>query len=155
MKLLFLFLGKTKESYLSTGIDKYTKRLSRYVQLEIKYLKDKKSRKNSSDEVVKENEAGILISESESSFRVVLDPQGQQITSENLSSLLSKWEGQGRKKISFLIGGPLGLSQTVINKADSVISLSKMTFTHDMTRLILIEQIYRAYTIKCGEKYHK
>lgn len=155
MQLELLFLGKTKDSFLSRGIDEYFSRLKHYVQVSIKILKVKGAG-NSNDSVLKEQEGKVLLGNiSAGAFKVVLDPRGGQYTSEEVAQLLDRWEQQGVKKINFIIGGALGLSDAVLREADLVLSLSKMTFTHDMTRLFLLEQLYRAYTIKAGEKYHK
>jgi 23S rRNA (pseudouridine1915-N3)-methyltransferase len=86
---------------------------------------------------------------------VVLDAKGKQFTSEDFSGIIDQWEMQGIKLVCYLIGGPDGHASEVIAAADLLISLSKMTFTHDMARLLLTEQLYRAYTIKAGEQYHK
>jgi len=91
----------------------------------------------------------------EGPYLVCLDRTGKQMDSTELAAQMERWEMQGQKKITFVIGGPLGLSATILKKADLVLSLSPMTFTHDMTRLLLLEQLYRACTIKAGEKYHK
>jgi 23S rRNA (pseudouridine1915-N3)-methyltransferase len=87
--------------------------------------------------------------------RIVLDISGKLFSSEELSELITSLENKAVKKVSFIIGGPLGLADAQLKKADLVISLSRMTFTHDMVRLLVLEQLYRAYTIKAGEKYHK
>jgi len=86
---------------------------------------------------------------------VVLDPGGRQLSSEEFAGMVENWEGQGRQVVSFIIGGPDGLSPAVIARADLLLSLSRMTFTHEMARLLLLEQLYRAYSIKAGTKYHK
>lgn len=86
---------------------------------------------------------------------VALDRTGKQFSSEELAELLEKWEGEGRRSITFLIGGHLGLSEQVVDKANVLLSLSKMTFTHEIARLILLEQLYRASTIRKGTGYHK
>jgi 23S rRNA (pseudouridine1915-N3)-methyltransferase len=155
MQLELLFLGKTKDSFLSDGIDQYLSRLKHYTQVAVKTLK-MKSCSNPNDGRVKEQEGKLLLGNSSAgAFKVVLDPRGRQFTSEEVARLLGGWEQQGVKKVSFIIGGSLGLADDVVQAGDLVLSLSKMTFTHDMTRLFLLEQLYRAYTIKAGEKYHK
>jgi 23S rRNA (pseudouridine1915-N3)-methyltransferase len=154
MRLEIIYPGKTKEKYLQKGIDEYIKRLGRYVKIRIHETKETKDKGN--DNSVKEKEGQKLLAKvQKSSFLVVLDPSGEQKSSEGLADSLSKWEGQGRQAVVFIIGGPAGLSREVIGQADEILSLSKMTFTHEMARLILLEQIYRAYTIKAGTKYHK
>jgi 23S rRNA (pseudouridine1915-N3)-methyltransferase len=155
LRFEFLFLGKTKEVYLATGIADYAKRLSRYVATDIKILKEKKTKKGESENVQVEKESGILLQRAQGSHVVCLDRTGRQIDSLELAAEVHGWEMQGRKKISFIIGGPLGLSPAILAKADLVLSLSAMTLTHEMARLLLLEQLYRACTINAGEKYHK
>ena len=155
MKFELLFLGKTKDSFLSEGIDEYYSRLIHYVSVSIKTLKVK-SKEQWNDTITRQQEGKLLLTHVPAgSFKVVLDSRGRQFTSEKMADLLERWEQQGIKQVSFLIGGALGLSAEVVQEADLLFSLSKMTFTHDMTRLILMEQLYRAFTIKAGEKYHK
>lgn len=154
MKYEILFLGKTKDSFLTEGIAEYQMRLKHYTNTNIKIIKSKKLQ--GSDAFIKEKEGELLLSNLETStFMVALDSKGKQYSSTGFSKLIDRWEQSGLKHISFVIGGPLGLSKNALTKADLQISLSLMTFTHDMVRLFLLEQIYRAYTIKAGEKYHK
>ena len=155
MKFELLFLGKTKDSFLSESIDEYYSRLIHYVSVSIKTLKVK-SKEQWNDTITRQQEGKLLLAHVPAgSFKVVLDSRGRQFTSEKMAGLLERWEQQGIKQVSFLIGGALGLSAEVVQEADLLFSLSKMTFTHDMTRLFLLEQLYRAFTIKAGEKYHK
>ncbi len=155
MKFVLLFLGKTREHYLDQAIRDYGQRISRYVQLEIKVLKDKRA-KNDPDQVVMAREAELLLARSaSSSLRVALDPGGKEYDSPELATVLESWENRGLQTISFLIGGHLGLDATVPEQADLTWSLSRLTFTHEMTRFILLEQLYRACSIKAGHNYHK
>lgn len=155
MRLELLFLGKTKEKYLATGIDDYAKRLSRYLKVEIKTLKAGKAKKGETEKFLIEEESNTLLANVQGSSLVCLDRTGAQMDSLELAAQFERWEMQGLKKISFVIGGPLGLSETILKKANLVLSISQMTFTHEMARLFLLEQLYRACTIKAGEKYHK
>ena len=155
MRLELLFLGKTKETYLAAGIDDYAKRLSHYLKFEIKTVKEGRIRKGEPERFIIEKESANLLQSVQGDYLVCLDRTGKQIDSIALAKQLERWEMYGPQKISFVIGGPLGLSATILKKADLVLSLSPMTFTHDMTRLLLLEQLYRACTIKAGEKYHK
>ena len=155
MRLELLFLGKTKETYLAAGIEDYVKRLSRYLKLEIKTVKEGKIKKGVPENFLIEKESKNLMQSVKGAYLVCLDRTGTQMDSLALAAQLERWEMQGVKKISFVIGGPLGLSAAILNKSDLVLSLSPMTFTHEMTRLLLLEQLYRACTIKAGEKYHK
>jgi 23S rRNA (pseudouridine1915-N3)-methyltransferase len=152
MKHEMIFLGKTKDSFISSGIDTYASRLKHYTQMTVRTLKEKNSGGRSDitqegKQLLQTVPAGWLV--------VALDSRGKQYTSEKFADLISDWEQRGVKGVSYLIGGPTGLSEEVISRADVCLSLSKMTFTHDMVRMLLMEQIYRAYTIKGGEKYHK
>ena len=155
MRFEFLFLGKTKEPYLAAGIADYAKRLARYISTDIKILKEKKIRKGESEVVLVEKESEILLQNGQGSYLVCLDRSGRHMDSLQLAAQVKGWEMQGRKKITFIIGGPLGLSSRILTEADLVLSLSAMTYTHEMTRLLLLEQLYRACTINAGEKYHK
>ena len=155
MRLELLFLGKTKEKYLATGIDDYAKRLSRYLKVEIKTLKERKAKKGVPENLLIEKESEKLMQNSQGSYLVCLDRTGKQMDSLELAKQMERWEMQGIKKISFAIGGHLGLSSAILYKADLVLSFSPMTFTHEISRLLLLEQLYRACTIKAGEKYHK
>jgi 23S rRNA (pseudouridine1915-N3)-methyltransferase len=155
LRFEFLFLGKTKEPYLADGIADYAKRLARYVATDIRTLKEKKTPKGEPDNVVVEKESETLLQSGQGSYLVCLDRGGRQMDSLQLAAQVEGWEMQGRKKITFILGGPLGLSAAILTRADLVLSLSAMTLTHEMARLLLLEQLYRACTIKAGEKYHK
>jgi 23S rRNA (pseudouridine1915-N3)-methyltransferase len=150
-----LFLGKTKDSYLAEGIADFTRRLQHYTRVEVKCVQHRK-KAQWGEEQEKEEDGRLLLSHVPSgALKVALDFRGRQFTSEGLADLIGQWEQQGVKQVSLLIGGPLGHSQELVAQADLLLSLSQMTFTHDMTRLFLLEQLYRAFTIKAGEKYHK
>jgi 23S rRNA (pseudouridine1915-N3)-methyltransferase len=152
----FLFLGKTREEFLATGIDHFLKRLQHYVPTEVRTIKEKKWSPQEGEEKIKEEEGRLLLARiSRPSLMVALDREGRQLSSEELAALLAKWQNEGQRCISFLIGGPLGLSSQLVGEADAVLALSKMTFTHEMARLLLIEQLYRACTILAGSGYHK
>ncbi len=156
MKIILPFLGKTKEQYLAAGIDDFGGRLRRYAQLDLPVLKEKKNA-TKEDTARQQNEEGqILLGSIPPSARIVaLAPAGRQLSSEGLADLLSRWEDQGVREIAFLIGGPTGLAPELVQKADYVLSLSRMTFTHEMARLLVLEQLYRAFSIKAGTGYHK
>ncbi len=155
MKLELPFLGKTKDSFIEQGIKEYSGRLKHYTGLNLSILKVKR-KKSWSEEQERQEEGRVLLgSLPPSTLKVVLDSRGKQLSSEGLADLISRWEQEGRKQAAFLIGGPTGHSEEVLAGADLLLSFSRMTFTHDMIRLFLLEQLYRAYTIKAGEKYHK
>ena len=156
MRYEFLFLGKTREKYLELGILDFHKRLSRYVEIDIRVLKEKKAGEGQPESKLKEQEGNLLLSRiSPGALVVALDPGGRMLASEELAAQLAQWETAGRRIISFVIGGHLGLPPEVLSRADFVLSLSLMTFTHEMTRLFLFEQLYRARTILAGTGYHK
>lgn len=154
MKYEILLPGKTKESFLGEGIRQYTKRLKHYAPIDVKILKIKKV--EGSEELIKQKEGQQLLAHlGPSTFSVALDSGGRQFSSTGLAREIEGWEQRGVKYVTFLLGGPFGLAPEVLEQADMRISLSTMTFTHEMARLFLLEQLYRAYTIKNGEKYHK
>ncbi len=156
MKFFFPFLGKTKEKFIAQGIDEYVTRLKHYANLEMKFLKEKKSAAKLPPNQQNIEEGKVLLaSVPAGSFVVVLDVKGNLLSSEQLAEQITRWEDQGKRQVVFLLGGPNGFSDEVLKRADLRISLSKMTFTHDLARLLLIEQLYRAYTIKAGTGYHK
>lgn len=155
MKLLIPLLGKTRETYIDAGIRDYVTRLSRFATVEMPVLKERHHRKEA-DEVIKAAEAVQLLEYIPSAvFCVALDPNGTATDSEGLAKVLTRWEHQGIGTVCFLIGGHLGLHSSVLQRADLLLSLSRLTFTHELTRLILLEQLYRACTIKAGHNYHK
>ena len=155
MKIELAVIGKTSIGYLKQGIDEYIKRLKHYVPFEIKYIDDIKNTKNISEDQQKRTEgAKILSLLDKSDFVVLLDEHGKEYTSIQYSNYLQKRMLSGAKKVVFVIGGPYGFSQEVYDRANDKISFSKMTFNHEMIRLIFTEQLYRAYTIINHEPYH-
>jgi 23S rRNA (pseudouridine1915-N3)-methyltransferase len=154
MKYEILLLGKTKSSFITEGINDYYKRLQHYSDFHLREIKVKKLR--GSDEQIMDKEAEILLANvSSATFLVALDSHGKQYSSTEFSTIIDRWENSSTRHVTFVIGGPLGLGESVLRRAQLTVSLSRMTFTHDMARLFLLEQLYRAYTIKAGEKYHK
>lgn len=154
MKHEILFLGKTKDKFLSDGIGDYHSRLKHYTNFKISVIKDTSGTKGRNNKKLRQSEL-LMKAVPPGAFKVVLDATGRQFTSEAFAKRIQKWEVDGVKQVVYLIGGPEGHSPHLLEIADLQLSLSKMTFTHDMVRLLLVEQIYRAYTIKAGEKYHK
>jgi len=153
MKHHLLFLGKTKDAFIAKGIEEYSARLKHYTSFSISTLREKKGKQSTS---LKEDQGTLLLGSVPSGALIVaLDSRGIQFTSEAFAKKIDEWELRGIKKVSYLIGGPDGLSAQVTESADLLFSMSKMTFTHDMVRMFLTEQLYRAYTIKAGERYHK
>ena len=155
MKIELAVIGKTSIGYLKQGIDEYIKRLKHYVSFEIKYIDDIKNTKNISEDQQKRTEGTKILSLLDNSdFVVLLDEHGKEYTSIQYSSYIQKRLLSGVKKVVFVIGGPYGFSQEVYDRANDKISFSKMTFNHEMIRLIFTEQLYRAYTIINHEPYH-
>lgn len=154
MKHELICLGKTKEKFISDGIAEYQGRLRHYAPFSITVLKDRGKSANPAQALEAEGRA-LLQAIPDGAYLVVLDPGGQLLSSESLAEKISNWEMQGIKQVLYLIGGPEGHAPMVKARADMLLSLSPMTFTHDMARLLLVEQLYRAYTINAGERYHK
>ena len=155
MKILLVVIGKTDEDYLVTGIKKYVGRLGHYASFEMKEIPDIRNRKSLSEEQQKKAESFLLLSQLQPGDQVVLlDEKGKQYTSVEFSEILSKTLASSAKRLVFVIGGPYGFAQEVYDKANALMSLSPMTFSHQMVRLIFLEQLYRAFTILKGEQYH-
>jgi 23S rRNA (pseudouridine1915-N3)-methyltransferase len=159
VNISIICVGKLKEKYLKQGIDEYVKRLSGYAKVEIIEVPDEKSPENLSDqemEQVKQKEGErILAKISDDTYVIALAIEGKMKSSEELAESLDKLATYGKSKIAFVIGGSLGLSKQVMQRANEALSFSKMTFPHQLMRLILLEQIYRAFRINRGEPYHK
>lgn len=155
MKIALLVIGKTGKGYLSEGIDYYTKRLSFYIPFNIQYLPDIKNTKNLSEAQQKELEGQMLIKNLDSSdYVVLLDEHGKEFTSIEFSRYIEKKTHLVQKRLVFIVGGPYGFSEEIKGLAKEKISISKMTFSHEMIRLIFAEQLYRAMTILNNEPYH-
>lgn len=151
-------VGKLKEKFFKDAIDEYSKRLSRYCKLEIAELPDEKIPNNPSEkqmQEIKDKECNNIISHiKKDSYIICLDLTGKQLSSEELSLNLDNLS-LSTSHITFIIGGSLGLTQDVLRKSNSILSFSKMTFPHQLIRVFLLEQIYRAFKISNGETYHK
>lgn len=155
MKISLVVIGKTNGKFLIDGIEEYTKRLSYYIPFNIQYLSDSKNNKKLSEEQQKTVEGNtILNSLDKSDYVVLLDEHGKEFTSMEFSKYIEKKMSTVTKRLVFIVGGPYGFSQEVKNRANEKISLSKMTFSHEMIRLIFTEQLYRAMTIINNEPYH-
>ncbi len=155
MEILLLTVGKTTRQYVKDGIEDFSTRLKRYIQYSIVCLPDVKTSKALSESVQKEKEGeSILGYLNPSDYVVILDEHGREYTSVEFASFISKTMLSGRKRLIFVVGRPYGFSPKVYERADSKISLSKMTFTHEMVRMFFTEQVYRAMTILRGEPYH-
>lgn len=154
MKIIFLEVGKTVNADLKRMIDDYASRLSHYTKFQIKDIPELKSTKNLTEQQQKTLEGQLILSNvNQSDFLVLLDERGKQYRSLDFASQMEKWMNQGRD-IIFLVGGPYGFSDEVYKRANALISLSIMTFSHQMIRLLFVEQLYRAFTILNNEPYH-
>ncbi|MEI3222493.1 MAG: 23S rRNA (pseudouridine(1915)-N(3))-methyltransferase RlmH [Dorea sp.] len=159
MKITLITVGKIKEKYLKDAIAEYSKRLSRYCKLEIVEVADEKTPDNASDTVEdairdKEGER-ILKYIKEDAYVITLEIAGKMLTSEEMAEKIEKLGVQGTSHIIFIIGGSIGLGREILKRSDYALSFSKMTFPHQLMRVILLEQIYRSYRIINHEPYHK
>ena len=155
MNIKLLSIGKTDNKSLQTLIDDYTKRLSFYIKFDAETIPDIKNAKNLSETQQKEKEGELILSKiGTSDHLVLLDEKGKTFTSVEFSAELQKKMNSGIKTLVFVIGGPYGFSDAVYAKANGKMSLSSMTFSHQMVRLFFIEQLYRGFTILKGEPYH-
>jgi len=155
MKVILLTVGKTNDLSLKNVILDYQKRLKFYISFEIEELAELKNTKSMSEDVQKQKEGELLMKYfQEGDDVILLDDKGSQFTSKEFSSFMEKKSVSGLKRLIFVVGGPYGFSDAVYNRANGKVSLSKMTFSHQMVRLIFVEQLYRAMTILRGEPYH-
>ena len=150
MKFKFLWVGKTRDPHWKALQNEYLRRLSHFVRYEIVEVKD---RAGADQAEVEGND--LLAKLNQTSFVILLDPDGQHLSSHELAARLEKWQNQGFREVTFVIGGVKGVSSKVAERADLTLSLSFLTFTHEMTRVVLAEQLYRAFTIIKGFPYQK
>ena len=159
MKISIITVGKIKEKYFTDGIAEYSKRLGRYCKLEIVEVADEKTPDNASETEefqIKEKEGERLLKHiKDSDYVIALAIEGKQLDSVELSQKMEKLGVDGKSNIVFVIGGSLGLDQRILKRADFKLSFSRMTFPHQMMRMILLEQIYRGFRIAKNEPYHK
>lgn len=155
MKILLIVIGKTDLEWLRTGIDLYTDRISRFVQFEIQVIPDLRNTRNMEPAVQKVREGESILKLLQPSDDVfLLDDKGREMSSTELAQWLEKRMAQSSKRLVFIIGGPYGFSADVYNRVPGRISLSRMTFSHQMVRLIFVEQLYRAFSIINNLPYH-
>ena len=159
MKITVITVGKIKEKYLKEAIKEYVKRLSKYIKLKLIEVADEKAPESLSEKEEKHimdiEGKRILNKIKKQQFAIVLDLKGKQKTSEEFSNQFAELQLDGNSDVVFIIGGSLGLSEYVLDRANDKMSFSKMTFPHQMMKLILLEQIYRAFRIIRNEPYHK
>ena len=150
MRFRFIWIGKTKDKNWRALQEEYLRRLSHFVKCEIVEIRDQPTQD------LKENEGKrILENLNQNSFVCVLDVKGRTLSSPEMATEIEKWQNRGLKEVSFIIGGAEGVSSAVAEKADISLSLSFLTFTHEMARVVMLEQLYRAYTIIKGFPYQK
>ncbi len=156
MNIKLILVGKTNEDYLNIAINKYVKRLKFYVNFDIITISELRNIKNTNVEQQKEKEGKLILSKVNNypGHIILLDEKGKEFTSEKFASWIHKKQINSTKNLIFIIGGPFGFSNEIYSLANEKISLSQMTFSHQMIRLLFVEQIYRAYTIINNEPYH-
>ena len=155
MKIIFVVIGKTNTAYLEEGTSVYTKRIKRYLGFELLVLPDVKNTKNFKPAILKEKEGEKILRACENSdWMVLLDEKGKEFTSVQFANDLEKLMVRGLKTVHFVVGGAYGFSPQVYEKAHQKLALSKMTYSHQLIRLIFVEQLYRAFSILKNEPYH-
>ncbi|GGA69902.1 23S rRNA (pseudouridine(1915)-N(3))-methyltransferase RlmH [Ornithinibacillus halotolerans] len=159
MKITIVSVGKLKEKYLKQGIAEYMKRLSAYAKVDVVEVADEKAPENMSEaemEDVKRKEGERILSHiGQDTYVITLEIGGKMISSEQLADKMDQLATYGKSKVAFVIGGSLGISEDVQKRSDYALSFSKMTFPHQLMRLVLLEQVYRGFRIIRGEPYHK
>lgn len=159
MRLTVVAVGSLKERYWRDALAEYAKRLSAYCRLEIAEVRDERTPESASaverEKILQKEGARILEKLRERSFVIALDIRGRSLDSESFSAEHAEWERVGRGDVSFVIGGSLGLSEEVLARADCRLSFSRLTFPHQLARIILLEQLYRSYRIRAHAPYHK
>ncbi|MEO7214815.1 23S rRNA (pseudouridine(1915)-N(3))-methyltransferase RlmH [Mucilaginibacter sp.] len=155
MKITFITVGKTEDAYLKDGIEKYVKRLKHYTKLELAEIPELKNTKALTEDQQKTKEAELILKKvTQQDHLILLDEAGQEFTSVQFANYLNKRAISSVASLVFVVGGPYGFDQSVYQRANDKISLSRMTFSHQMVRLFFVEQLYRAFTIIKGEPYH-
>ncbi len=155
MQITLMAIGKTDSKQLEQLIAVYEKRLKHYIRFEINIIPDLKNRKTLSEDLQKEKEGDLILNQIKpSDTLLLLDEKGKQYSSLEFANFLQKKMNSGIKNLVFLIGGPYGFSKAVYQRANGQLSLSKMTFSHQMVRLFVVEQLYRGFTILKNEPYH-
>lgn len=159
MNITVIVVGKLKEKYLKDAVQEYSKRLSRYCKLNIIELQDEKISRNASkkeEDIIKEKEGKRILKHlNEGNYIIALDLKGNMISSVEFAHKVEKLALAGNSSITFIIGGSLGISREILQKSDYKLCFSKMTFPHQLFRVMLLEQVYRGFKIIKGEPYHK
>jgi 23S rRNA (pseudouridine1915-N3)-methyltransferase len=155
MKIRLLQIGKTQESYLLSGIQEYKKRINNYIQIEIETILNIKNSTSINNEVLKQKESELILQKlKKEDVLILLDEKGNKFDSVGFSQFMQRQMNSGNKQVVFLIGGAYGFSKEIYERADGKISISPMTFSHQLIRLIFLEQLYRAFTIIHHHPYH-
>jgi len=155
MKIQFWAIGKNHEPYIKTGVEDFTRRISNYYPVDWKVVAALKNAAHFNDGVLKKKEAALILGLlQKDDYLIALDEKGKQMSSEGLGIFLQSRANESHKQLIFLIGGAYGIDESLLQRADYLWSLSQLTFPHQLVRLILCEQIYRACTIQRNEKYH-
>lgn len=155
MKITFVTVGKTEDAYLKEGIEKYVKRLKHYTKLEMAEIPELKNTKALTEEQQKVKEAELILKKvTPQDYLILLDENGTEFTSVQFANYINKRSVTSSANLVFVVGGPYGFDQSVYDRANDKISLSRMTFSHQMVRLFFTEQLYRAFSIIKGEPYH-
>ena len=155
MRISLILVGKTTDSIVEKGIEKYLKRMKRYIQFKIDIIPALKNTKNMNEAEIKLKEGELILNKlNPSDFLVLLDENGKEMTSVQFASFVEKSMLRSVKNLVFVVGGAYGFSDAVYKKANQKIALSQMTFSHQIIRMIFLEQIYRAFTIINKEPYH-
>jgi len=155
MKILFLVVGKTDDKYILEGVDKYRNRLKHYIAFDYEEIPDLKHRKTLSELQQKKQESDLILGKLKAGDHIVLlDEKGKMFRSLEFANHLQQKMNSGMKRLVFVVGGPYGFDSAIYQKAQEKVSLSKMTFSHQMIRLFFVEQVYRAMSILRNEPYH-
>jgi len=155
MKIKLIFTGKSSFEYINEGINIYEKRIKRFIDFEILIIPDLKGTKNLKPEQIKQKEGNLILKNIEKKeFLILLDEKGKEFSSVDFAKFIEKKQIIGTKQVVFLVGGAYGFSKDIYNRATSLLSLSKMTYSHQIIRLFFVEQLYRAFTIINKLPYH-
>jgi len=155
MKLGIVCMGKTRERYIQEGIAKYVRYIKPYADITLKELKEEKIQNLREAPVIRKKEAERIFNAlPEGALLIALDERGQEFSSHEFASFLNTMAESGTREAVFTLGGAMGLDESVTKKANKVLAMSRWTFTHEMARLVLLEQLYRAFTIIQGKTYH-
>ncbi len=153
MRIRVVWLGKTRDAHLRALVDDYLKRLRHFVHCEITEIRESVDTRTKAG--IDRDSKRISDALHSGALTILLDPEGSEFTSRSLARQVQRWENSGIKEVEFIIGGPQGVSKEILDRADKRWSLSRLTLTHEMARVLLLEQLYRAYTINHGLPYHK